>query len=183
MVDEEGKKKDKFDFTPEGEAPGYISLEQARLLAMRTARDNPGNYGRALEGVRMVFDVVEQEEGEDYYVVTMSFRPEGDFAGTPGQEQFFIEKEGVVADRQVRSLPRITAARRFPIFPVAIGLVVAVAVVVGVAFAAGVFKGKEEVEVPIVILVPTVTPSPTPTATVTAAPIVVDESRRSTCAS
>jgi hypothetical protein len=22
---------------------------------------------------------------------TLSFRPEGDFAGTPGQEQFFIE--------------------------------------------------------------------------------------------
>ena len=99
MVDEEDKKEEKFDFDAAGEAVGYISLEQARVVAMRAARDNPGNYGRAFEGVRMVFDVVEQEDGEDYYIVTLSFRPEGDFNGTPGQEQFFMEKEGTVAHR------------------------------------------------------------------------------------
>ena len=40
----------------------------------------------------MVFQLVEQEEGEDYYIVTLSFRPEADFIGSPGQEQFFIEQ-------------------------------------------------------------------------------------------
>ena len=62
MVDErdDGEKKEdlfdkeeKFDaFTPEGEALGYISLEQARLVAMQTARDDPGNYGSRFSGVR-----------------------------------------------------------------------------------------------------------------------------------
>ena len=111
MVDErdDGEKKEdlfdkeeKFDaFTPEGEALGYISLEQARLVAMQTARDDPGNYGSRFSGVRMVYEVVEQDEGEDYYTITMTFRPEGDFRGTPGREQFVIEKEGRVAYRQV----------------------------------------------------------------------------------
>ena len=86
MADDQESKEDKFDFSSEGEVLGYISLEQARLLAMQTARDTPGDYGRRFRGVRMVFQPVEEEDGEDYYVVTLSFRPEGDFVGTPGQE-------------------------------------------------------------------------------------------------
>ena len=82
MSEEEGKKdEEKFEFISEGETLGYISLEQARLVAMQTARDEPGDYGPRFEGVRMVFNVVEQEEGEDYYGVTMSFRPSEDFRG------------------------------------------------------------------------------------------------------
>ena len=47
MVEDEGEKEEeKFDFSPEGEAVGYISLAQARLLAMQTARETPGNYGQ-----------------------------------------------------------------------------------------------------------------------------------------
>lgn len=47
MAEDEGKKeKEKFEFTSEGEVLGYISLDQARLLAMQTARDSPGDYGR-----------------------------------------------------------------------------------------------------------------------------------------
>ena len=46
MVEDESKKDDeKLEFTPEGEALGYISLDQARVLAMRTARETPGEYG------------------------------------------------------------------------------------------------------------------------------------------
>ena len=131
MAADEGKKEDQFSFTDQGESLGYISLEQARVVAMRTARDQPGDYGRRFSGVRMVFDVVEQQEGEDYYVVTLSLRPQGDFEGTTGQEQFFIEKEGNVAHRQVLSLPK---ARRggFPVVRVGIGLVVVAVIAVGV---------------------------------------------------
>ena len=50
-------------------------------------------------GTPMVYDVVEEEDGEDYYVVSLSFRPAGDFRGRPGLEQFFVEKEGRVAYR------------------------------------------------------------------------------------
>ena len=47
MAEDQGKKEEeKFDFTPEGEALGYISLAQARVLAMSTAQEIPGNYGR-----------------------------------------------------------------------------------------------------------------------------------------
>ena len=128
MAEEE--KDDKFDFTPEGEAIGYISLDQAEVLAMRTARETPGAYGRSFRDSSMAFDVVASEETEDHYRVTLSFRPQGAFIGTPGQEQFFIEKEGSVAHRQVLSVPG--GGKRIPIVPVAVGVVV-VGVIVAVA--------------------------------------------------
>ncbi len=40
MAEEEGKKEDKFGFTPEGEAIGYVSLDQAQAQAMEHAREN-----------------------------------------------------------------------------------------------------------------------------------------------
>ena len=46
MADYEGNKEEKFEFTAEGEALGYISLAQARLLALRHARDNRDFYER-----------------------------------------------------------------------------------------------------------------------------------------
>lgn len=101
MVEDEGKQEEKFDFTAEGEVRGYISLAQARLLAMETAKESPGNYGRRFRSVAMAFDVVELIEEEDYYIVTLSFRPQGGFIGTPGREQVFITKEGAVSIRQV----------------------------------------------------------------------------------
>jgi hypothetical protein len=143
MAEDEGK-KDEFEFDPSGEALGYISLEQARVVAMRTARETPGEHGQALSGTRMAYQLVEQENGNDYYIVTLSFRPEGDFAGTEGHEQFFIEKEGTVAYRQVLSLPRSAGGGRFPVVPVAIGLLVVVVAIAGVVWVAGFFGAGEE---------------------------------------
>ena len=139
VAENEGKKaEEKFEFTPEGEALGYISLDQARILAMRTSREAPGEYGRRFRNVPMAFEVVEANETEDFYEVTLSFRPQGAFTGTQGQEQFFIEKEGNVTVRQVRSLPTAAGGRGFPVIPAAIGLVVVTIVaVVGVVFATG----------------------------------------------
>ena len=59
MVEDADEKEDKFGFTAEGEALGYISLPQARQLAMQTARETPGNYGSQFSGITMVFDVVD----------------------------------------------------------------------------------------------------------------------------
>lgn len=101
---------EKLEFTPEGETLGYISLDQAQVLARQTAREAPGTYGSSYDGVPMAFDVVESEETEDHYVITLSFRPQGEFSGRPGREQFFIAKEGNVADRQVVALPKEPAA-------------------------------------------------------------------------
>jgi sugar lactone lactonase YvrE len=143
MAEDEAKKEDKFDFTSAGEASGYISLDQARVLAMRTARETPGAYGRRFRRMPMAFEVVSDEENEDYYVVTLSFRPQGIFAGAPGQEQFFIEKEGAVAHRQVLDLPRPEGRRRPPTVPVVIGLAAIVVVAVVGAFVSGAFSGGE----------------------------------------
>ena len=74
----------------------------ARLLAMQTAREAPG---ATLRAVPMAFDVVDPGEDEDYYNITLSFRPEGAYTGKSGREQFFIEKEGGVAHGRCWTYP------------------------------------------------------------------------------
>ena len=137
MAEDQSKKDEELEFTPEGEALGYISLDQARVLAMRTTRETPGAYGRSYADVPMAFDVVETAETEDHYVITLSFRPQGEFDGRAGLEQFFIEKEGNVAHRQVLSLPR--RRRRIPLIAAVGGLALVVAVAVGVSI--GITRG------------------------------------------
>ena len=131
VAEDQGKEEEKFDFTSEGE--GYISLSEARVLAMRTAMETPGDYGTQYQGVAMVFEVVESGEDDDYYTVVLSVRPQGNFDGTPGQEQLVVGKEGTIALRQVLSTPIQTSASPagtartgdgFPILPVAIGVVI-----------------------------------------------------------
>ena len=56
MAEDQGKEEEKFDFTGEGEAVDYISLEQAGVLAMRTAREIPGEYGSSYQGIPMALD-------------------------------------------------------------------------------------------------------------------------------
>jgi len=47
MVEDEGKQEEeKFEFTATGEALGYISLDQARVLAVEHVRDNREFYGQ-----------------------------------------------------------------------------------------------------------------------------------------
>ena len=70
MAEGQGKEEEKFDFTGEGEAVGYISLEQARVLAMQTAKETPGEYGSQYQDISMAFEVVQANEGEDYYDVS-----------------------------------------------------------------------------------------------------------------
>ena len=165
MVDEEDKKEEqKFDFDASGEVVSYISLDQARVLAMRTSSEAPGEYGRRLTGVPMAFEVVGEEATEDHYVLTLSFRPQGRFAGTPGQEQFFIEKEGVVAYRQVLSLPEVERRRRFPVAPVLIAVVlIAIVGGVGAVFASGALGGGggDATAVPVAAALPTAVPTST----------------------
>ena len=55
-LDPEDKKEDSFEFDSAGEAVGYISMAQARALARRTARDEPGNYGSEYQEGRVKHD-------------------------------------------------------------------------------------------------------------------------------
>lgn len=191
--DDNEAKLDSFEIDDSGEAPNYISLDQARILAMQVASNEPGNYGQSLAGINMAFEVVSQEETEDYYAVTLSFRPEGNFKGTPGEEQFFIEKVGEVAYRQVLALPRIGQRRKGRVLTlVAIIGTLILGVILAVLFAGGLLgsdSGGDNVasanppttrsligstsqppNTPIPLLavtglVPTSTPEPTPTVT------------------
>ena len=72
MVEEEGQKEEKFDFDSAGEAGGYISLEQARVLAIEHARDNTDFYGPRYRNRRLVWEAVSADEGEDFYEVRLS---------------------------------------------------------------------------------------------------------------
>ncbi|MCH8088337.1 MAG: hypothetical protein IIC81_10910, partial [Chloroflexi bacterium] len=155
MAEDQGSKEEKFDFDSTGEAMDYIGLDQAQVRAMQIATETPGDYGPANAGVRMAFDVVNSRETDDHYIITLSYRPQGEFAGRPGEEQFFIEKEGTVAYRQVMGLPR--AKPRVPVVPVAIGIALVGVIAVGAFF---LFGGGGD-PVPIVVL-PTNTPANTP---------------------
>ena len=169
--DQEKKDEEKFEFTAEGEALGYISLDQAQVLAMSTAREAPGVYGTTYRDIPMAFEVVENADTEDHYVITLSFRPQGQFTGTPGQEQFFIEKEGAVAHRQVLSVPLATRERRFPVVPAIIGLAVVGAVAVaGVVFAVIGFGGQGSDEIQAAVVSPTGAPVPTAATSPTVIP-------------
>jgi len=104
VAEDKGKEEEKFDFTAEGE--GYISLDEARILALRAASETPGDYGSQYQDTTMVFGVVEDTETDESYVITLSVQPQGEFSGSPGKEQFFIGKEGSIALRQVLSTRR-----------------------------------------------------------------------------
>ena len=112
---------DKVEFTPEGEALGYISLDQAQVLALREASRDSEFYGPDYSGVELARDAISAEEGEDYYRIRLSFSPLQEFDGRPGVELFTIDKLGNVESRRILSYPR--AGRGFPaIWVVLIGI-------------------------------------------------------------
>ena len=173
MAEDQGEKEEqKFEFDSAGEAVGYITLEQARVLAIQHARDNTDFYGPAYSRVTLVFEVVSQEEGEDYYDIRLSFRPSGRFRGEPGLEHFIIDKTGNIQVRQILDEPSTLggpARRRPPVLLLsAVGGVIIAVVAVAAIFASGIFAGGAPP--PTATPVPTIAPTlPTPT------PIVIEK--------
>ena len=147
MAENQGDKPDKIDpFTREGETLGYISMDQARVLAIQHASQNTDFYGPRFSGRALAWQMVTQEETEDYYDIRLSYRPAGRFRGEPGLEQFTISKVDDVVLRQILDEP-VPSKLSFLRFT-AVGLVIVVvvaAVAVGAAWASGAFKsGGEE---------------------------------------
>ena len=112
MAEELANQEGKIDSTREGGGPGHISLSQTGVMALRTARAAPGRRRWILRR-KMVFDVLNDYEDESTYTVVLSFHPEGEFDGTPGQEQFKFSKTGRFEGREVLSHPK--SVRRFSI--------------------------------------------------------------------
>ena len=111
-VDETKQDVDKLDFTAEGETFGYISLDQARVQALRLAREDTSVYGERYSETRFAWEVTSAEDGEDYYQIRISFRPVQAFSGEPGTELFTIDKLGALESRQVITFP--AEKRGFP---------------------------------------------------------------------
>ena len=74
-ADPEKKDDDKPEIDSMGQAIGYISLDQARALALQYARDNRDFYGRRYASRELVGEELTAEESEDYYRVTLLCRP------------------------------------------------------------------------------------------------------------
>ena len=168
MAEEEGKQEEKFDFTAEGEALGYISLEQARVLAIEHARDNTDFYSPRYRQMALVWEVVSQEDGEDYYEIRLSFRPSGTFRGRPGVEQFIIDKIGTIRVRQLLEEPSRARAPTAVLAGIGVAVIAAL-ILIGVVFA---LSGNRSSVTPTAI--PTSIPIP-PTAT----PVPVDAAKPS----
>jgi len=49
------------DFDGAGETRRHLSVGQAKILALETARNDPANYGRRFAALRMVFQVINQQ--------------------------------------------------------------------------------------------------------------------------
>ena len=91
---------------PAGSGGGFVSLEQARDIALSHARDNQSFYGgrwrkRPLTGLVLV-----AEERADAYYIRLSFQPAQKFSGEPGVEAFTISKTGEVQSRSILSSPK-----------------------------------------------------------------------------
>ena len=171
VAEDKNNEEEKFDFTSEGE--GYISLDEARMLAIRTASQTPGVRSRRYRDVPMAFEVISTTEDEETYDIVLSYRPQGDFTGTPGQEHFIIAKHGEIILRQVWSTPKEPGG--LPILPISIGVVVVgIIAAVGAVFAMNT-SGSDRIPVaavssPIETDIGTKETSETPTATLTLNP-------------
>ena len=83
----------------------FLPLEKARLVAIRNAQENKPVYPPHLVNSPLVWEVASESEGEEYYYITLSYRPAGNFKGTTGLEEFILDKAGKIEFRQVLTEP------------------------------------------------------------------------------
>ena len=102
--DPEKKDEEKFEFDSAGQALGYISLDQAGVLAIQTARGTPGEYGSQYQDVPMAFEVSNGHDTEDYedlYTITCPSGPRATFpAHRAGPPQSGITRSHLSRDLQ-----------------------------------------------------------------------------------
>ena len=144
----DNKEEGKLDFDSAGQAIGYISLDQARVVALRHARDNREFYGRRYSRGDLIWEVVSAEETEDYYEIKLSYRPARGFRGRSGVEQFTIDKAGSIEFRQILDEPVEPRRLRLPPVLVVLALVAGVAAVIGVALTVGGLGGGDDSGLP-----------------------------------
>ena len=173
MADGDKNKKDKLDFDSAGVDRAYLSQDQARDLAIQYARDNTEFYSSVYSSGELVWEVISQEETQDFYEIKLSYRPAGRFRGEPGIQQLTIGKTGEIELRQILNEPEAAAIKSpHPLLLGAAGLVM-IAGIIGVVFVTVTFGGDEATPVPVAAVAPSATPTvlvtqaltPTPTPT------------------
>lgn len=122
---------------------GYVSLQQARELAIRYARENTSFYGPRYSGRQLTWEVVSAEEGADNHRIQLSYRPSRHFRGNPGVEQITIDKSGPVESRQTISEP-VSRTHLWDAAYTATAALAISGIAVGVLFAIGVLPGGSE---------------------------------------
>ena len=152
VEDEEKKEEEKFELTPEGESLGYISLDQARVLAVQHAQQHTDFYGSRYARRELAWEELSAEEGEDYYRIRLSYRPARGFRGEPGVDLLTIDKTGAIELRQILSEPVEPRRRLGPPLALAGVVVLVAAAAVGVLFTSGVVGGGSETSASIVTL-------------------------------
>lgn len=103
---------DKFDFNDWGESIEHVSMEEAQVLAIQHARDNKHFYGSKFSNRDITWDVVDVEEGEDYYYIRISYRLLANTTDSPGIELFTVGKTGTIEMRQIIEEPMAAAGSR-----------------------------------------------------------------------
>jgi hypothetical protein len=178
VTTEGGEKENKIG--SEDEFQGYVSLDQARDLAIQHARQNTEFYGSVYAGVDLVWEVIGQLETADHYEVNLSYRPAGRFRGESGIEKFTIGKTGEIELRQI--LYELEGEAIKSPHPLLIGLagLVMIAGIAGIVFVVGDFGGDDTTPVPVAAVVPSATPTATETSTPTQTPTSVSPSATAT---
>ena len=105
MAEQQSNQEATIEFTRGGSSFDNFSLAQARVMAVRTAQATP-TRGRWPMRRKMLFDVLSDNEDESGYTIVVSIRPERDFEGKPGEEQFRFSKAGRFEGRELLSHPK-----------------------------------------------------------------------------
>ena len=93
---EDDSQEENNEVGPAGQVLGYIFLDQARVMALRYARNKQVFYGSRYARRELAREEISAEEGEDYYRVRLSFRHAQRFRGEVGAEVLTIDKTGSV---------------------------------------------------------------------------------------
>ena len=156
MSDEDRKDGEEPELAPEGGTSAFISLDQARDLALQHARDNRAFYGGSFAELDLVWEVIGQDESDDNYEIRLTFRPAGEFRGRLGLERFTFDKTGELRLRSLVRRPRNPTSLLPSLAAAGLFAVAVAGAVSGGLVAAGVFSAFSTVEDPADVVPPVV---------------------------
>ena len=105
MAEEETQENSQPVSQPSGGGEEFVSLVQARRIALAHARENRDLYARRYARQDLIWEVVNREELTENYLSRLSYRPARGFLGRAGLEEFTIDRQGSILSRRIISRP------------------------------------------------------------------------------